>query len=250
MWIFDPCLQALKRTYVCHIKGWGQFHFFQLNSNSNPFFFSTLIPIPQLTMSYKSNSNSDDFNWNFNFEDFNWNLNFNISQSSSKLSMVIITWYIELLISLYHISFLFPFLKDCNFMVSRLIKYQDLLEQHRCHYLNQCWFLSTGLSRNLNRHSDIFIQEYSCENPVFKMADILSGLMLAHRGLNKTAKHFAAMHLKAVVKEMSLCWDTSDMHLPASMADRPPYSSWWWLPVCWRRTGTKPSAAIVLTGLW
>ena len=48
-------------------------------------------------------------------------------------------------------------------------------------------FLSTGLSRNLNRDSDIFIQKYSFENPVYKMADILSGLMLTRWGLNKTA---------------------------------------------------------------
>ena len=140
-------------------------------------FFSTSIPIPQLTMIFKSNFNSDDFNLSFNFEDFNSNLNFNISQlmSSSKLSMAIITCYIKLLISLYHVFVLFPFLKDCNFMVLCLIKYHDLLEQHRCHYLNQCWFLSTGLSRNLNWDSDIFVQEYSFENPVFKMADICLG---------------------------------------------------------------------------
>ena len=57
------------------------------------------------------------------------------------------------------------------------------------------------------------------------------------------------MHLKAVAKEISLCWDTPDMYLPASMADRP-HSSWCWLPVYWRRAGTKPSTVNVLTRLW
>ena len=57
------------------------------------------------------------------------------------------------------------------------------------------------------------------------------------------------MHLKAVAKEISLCWDTPDMYLPASMADLP-HSSWCWLPVYWRRAGTKPSTVNVLTRLW
>ena len=121
-----------------------------------PFLFNWIpIPIP-FFFNFNSNSATHDdfqiefqfprFNLNVSFEDFNSNLNLNISQlmSSSKLSMAIITWYIELLISLYHVSVLFPFLKDCNFVVLCLIKYHDLLEQH------QCWFLSTGLSRNLN----------------------------------------------------------------------------------------------------
>ena len=126
-----PMLTSVEANIRVPYWGLGPIPFF--STEFQFLFFPTSNRIPQLTMSYKSNSNSDDFN----FEDFNCNLNFNISQSSSQLSMVIITWYIELLISLYHISFLFPFIKDCNFMVSCLIKYHDLLQQHRCHYLNQ-----------------------------------------------------------------------------------------------------------------
>ena len=146
MWIFDPCLPALKRTYVCHITDWGQFHFCSTEFQFQFLFFFNFNSNSATHNDFQIEFQFPRFNLNVNFEDFNSNLNLNISQlmSSSKLSMAIITWYIELLISLYHVSVLFPFLKDCNFVVLCLIKYHDLLEQH------QCWFLSTGLSRNLN----------------------------------------------------------------------------------------------------
>ena len=100
---------------------------------------------------------------------------------------------------------------------SWLVQVMHVTSSATCHYLNQCWLFSTRLSRTC------FIQEYSFEHPVYKMADMLSGLNI---GAWTKLPTFWLYFLKFFSKEIIDYVGT----LPIS-TNLPRLHSLWWL-VC------------------